>query len=92
MKLPWIVYANTREDKTPFYHTRQWRRIRQQHIEANPLCVHCLEKGIYKDCTGKGEGVVDHIKPIKKGGGATDTNNLQTLCNRCHNSKSAKDK
>jgi 5-methylcytosine-specific restriction endonuclease McrA len=36
--------------------------------------------------------MVDHIKPINQGGSIWNKDNLQTLCNRCHNKKSAKDK
>ena len=36
--------------------------------------------------------MVDHIKPINKGGSKLDIDNLQSLCNRCHALKSAKEK
>ena len=35
--------------------------------------------------------MVDHIKPISIGGDRLHQSNLQTLCNSCHNKKSAKE-
>ena len=32
--------------------------------------------------------VVDHITPIRFGGGKLDPDNLQTMCDTCHNIKS----
>ena len=62
----------------------QWKRIRQQHIQAHPnntLCQHCLAKGIYTAMTD-----VDHVD------GDTYNNepsNLQSLCKSCHSRKTA---
>lgn len=50
----------------------------------NPLCVHCLELGLLKP--GR---VLDHIKPIERGGGKYDESNLQWLCDDHHNKKRA---
>ena len=33
--------------------------------------------------------MVDHITPINNGGQKLDYSNLQALCNKCHNKKSA---
>jgi 5-methylcytosine-specific restriction protein A len=33
--------------------------------------------------------MVDHIKPVSIGGSRLEQSNLQTLCNSCHNKKSA---
>ena len=35
--------------------------------------------------------VVDHVKPIKDGGSPTDWDNLQSLCQTCHNQKTKRD-
>ena len=48
----------------------------------NPLCVECLEGGEIN--TGR---VLDHIKPIEKGGAKYEDDNLQWLCDRHHNIK-----
>lgn len=76
------LYANTQ-----FYSSPQWRRLRNAFIAKNPLCFHCLKNGKYEPAT-----VVDHIIPINMGGDPLDEKNLQPLCAKCHNAKSAKDK
>jgi 5-methylcytosine-specific restriction protein A len=82
---------------TGFYKTAAWRKIRAIHISQNPLCVMCQEEG--RVVIGN---VVDHIKPLNqkdpfntlngKFGEPLDLLNLQTLCNKHHNSKSAKER
>jgi 5-methylcytosine-specific restriction protein A len=54
---------------------------------ANPLCVICAAKGYVKMAN-----VVDHIIP-HKGDKALfyDFDNLQSLCTRCHNRKTARE-
>ncbi|MDA5210215.1 HNH endonuclease, partial [Escherichia coli] len=43
-------------------YTRQWEKYRAMYLSKNPLCAHCLEKGIYTPAV-----VVDHIIPIDGG-------------------------
>ena len=78
-------------DNSKFYNSTAWRNLRASHIKDNPLCVQCKSEDIITDATGR-NGVVDHIKPINQGGEPLDPDNLQTLCNRHHNIKSAKEK
>ena len=68
------------------YNTTQWRRLRNIHIKENPLCVICEKNN--RVTAGQ---VVDHIKPISEGGSFLDTRNLQTLCDKHHRIKSAKE-
>ena len=68
-----------------FYHSTAWRKVRALFINEHPLCYNCEKKGIIKIAK-----VVDHIKPILKGGEALSFSNLQSLCHKCHNVKSAK--
>ena len=70
-----------------FYNSRQWRKLRLMILERDPLCKMCEKRG--KIITAN---VVDHTEPINKGGDKLNTNNLQGLCTRCHNSKSAREK
>jgi 5-methylcytosine-specific restriction protein A len=35
--------------------------------------------------------MVDHIVPLRAGGARLEVGNLQALCNRCHNRKTAGD-
>lgn len=78
-------YTKTNFDK--FYHTPLWKKLRRQHIAANPFCAECERQG--RKTWGY---VVDHKTPIRKGGHATDPGNLQTLCKHCNAVKTAKDK
>jgi 5-methylcytosine-specific restriction endonuclease McrA len=81
------LYTKTEKDAswggdTSFYRKQPWRKMRAYILSLNPLCVHCTDKG---DVTPA--DVVDHIKPIKKGGAKLDESNLQGLCHKCHNRK-----
>lgn len=65
-----------------FYHTRQWRTIRQQRLRAEPLCRFCKERGFIVAAT-----VCDHV--IAHRGDENlffDYENTQSLCKRCHDS------
>ena len=74
-----------------FYHSTAWRKLRAYHIRHSPLCAECLKVGKITDCTAKGAGVVDHIKPISEGGQPLDLDNLQTLCAKCHAVKTGRE-
>ena len=67
-----------------FYHSKAWRMTRKLYIKSNPLCEQCTREG-----RTTGGQMVDHIKQIILGGRRLDNTNLQTLCNSCHNKKSA---
>lgn len=73
-------------DNTKFYNSKQWRATRNFYIQSSPLCEECNRKNITT-----GGQVVDHIIPMTMGGHPTDYSNLQTLCNHCHNQKSARE-
>ncbi|WP_291397292.1 HNH endonuclease signature motif containing protein [Acinetobacter sp.] len=86
--------GNITKIEFPEYHTTTWRKIREQQLLISPLCEYCKEKGIFVPAT-----VCDHIKPVKqcKRDGmdfwqASTPDNLQSLCESCHNRKSAKEK
>ena len=77
--------AFERENKnTEFYNSWHWRKKAKAFRIGNPLCVECVKK----DQTVVAK-VVDHVKPINAGGARLDDNNLQSLCESCHNRKSA---
>lgn len=69
-----------------FYHSREWRKLRQSFLTEHPFCEECRRNGRLTKAT-----VVDHIIPIKQGGPALDENNLQALCASCHGSKSIRE-
>lgn len=63
-----------------------YRKIRNGHIQAHPLCEDCLKNG---KVTAAEE--VHHIKPFMSGATdiekmalAVDPNNLVSLCHDCH--------
>ena len=69
-----------------FYHSSKWRKLRIQVLIKNPMCVHCQRNGDVTLAT-----VADHIKPVSQGGEIWSINNLQGLCESCHNTKSSKE-
>ncbi|WP_390844186.1 HNH endonuclease [Anatilimnocola floriformis] len=62
-----------------------WRAARIQFLRQHPLCVECQSVGIATAAT-----VVDHVTP-HRGCYALFWNqsNWQSLCERCHNVKTA---
>ena len=82
---PWLQgqhqSSKQRLQRNKFYQSSSWRKLRAMFIKINPLCIECESVG----------NVVDHIIPIKEGGEKLSWDNLQTMCNRCHNIKSGKE-
>jgi 5-methylcytosine-specific restriction enzyme A len=64
------------------YNSSAWRKLRSQVLREYPVC---------NECKRAPSVVADHITPVRLGGDFWDINNLQGLCERCHNSKSAKE-
>lgn len=64
---------------------RAWKRIRDRHIAANPLCEECKKHG---KLTPAEE--VHHILPLSQGGTHEDSN-LMSLCKSCHSEITAKE-
>jgi len=75
-----VVISN----RDPFYVTTAWRRLRLWKLSEQPLCEHCLLRGIIEPATQ-----VDHIVPISAGGEPLDEANLASLCASCHSRKTA---
>ena len=88
---PWLPehkpHEGYRHHNTKFYQSTQWRKVRSLKLQQNPTCEECERNGRLTPAQ-----MVDHITPINKGGAMLDMENLQSLCNACHNRKSAKDK
>ena len=59
--------------------------IRLERLRQEALCRHCLAKDIVRLATE-----VDHIIPLYRGGEDVD-GNVQSLCEACHEAKTAKD-
>jgi 5-methylcytosine-specific restriction protein A len=75
---------SSNQDK--FYHSTKWRKLRKQVLTINPLCVYCQKENKPTIAT-----IADHITPVRLGGEVWELNNLQSLCESCHNKKSAKE-
>lgn len=64
------------------YKTKRWQALRRTILRRDRYtCRQCLKWG----------NEVDHIVPIQAGGATWSEDNLQTLCKRCHSSKTAKE-
>ena len=68
---------------TKFYNGRTWARLREQQLNANPVCQQ-------PPCTQAATDV-DHIIAMEDGGPWTDMDNLQSLCRSCHAVKTAQE-
>lgn len=82
-RTPFFRYSG---NNAAFYHSVAWRNARSVQLTEHPLCQECEKKGIITPAT-----LVDHIKPINEGGSKLDPHNLQSLCDKCHNKKSARE-
>lgn len=74
-------------DNSAFYNSALWRKTRREFLNMYPLCITCKGKGITRLAS-----VVDHKQPMSQGGDAIDWNNLQGMCDSCHNSKSGSER
>lgn len=87
---PWVperkAHEGRRSPNQAIYNSPRWRGLSKLHKKANPLCVECEAKGIVAAVY-----VTDHIVPINKGGAPYEWSNLQSLCRRCHDSKSGRE-
>ncbi len=81
-----------RERQRPSSHERgynqRWRNLRKVFLAEHPLCTMCTQNG-----HTKGASVVDHIIPHKGDQDKFwDESNLQALCKRHHDKKTAKER
>ena len=64
---------------------RNWRKVRDAFIHANPLCAECWKEGRMTAAD-----TVHHIKPLSEGGN-NYWENLMSLCHSHHSRLHAKD-
>lgn len=78
-------YRQRREKTAARGYGGRWQKLRAWYLGGNPLCVRCLAQSRTVAAT-----VVDHIVP-HKGDEALlfDEGNMQSLCKRCHDRKTA---
>lgn len=63
---------------------RPHQRLRAQLLAREPLCRLCLRKTPPRHTVAT---IADHIKPLSQGGAMHDINNLQPVCEPCHQAK-----
>ena len=61
--------------------TSRWRRLRAAHLQGQPWCVAIGCQQLATD--------VDHVVPLSQGGERYDAGNLQSMCRRHHQQKTA---
>jgi hypothetical protein len=67
------------------YNTRNWQRLRLAKLARDPACYACGLRGCFVLAVA-----VDHVKAINAGGDPfPDFDGLMSLCERCHNEKTA---
>lgn len=69
-----------------FYSTQLWKKVRSAKLDTNPLCQACEAAGRIPIPPAR---PVDHVIPITLRGAAVDMRNLCSLCDACHDRKSA---
>lgn len=57
----------------------QWRKVRKQKLQEQPLCEVCLRAGYVTPATE-----VHHIVPVSEGGDVYAWDNLMSVCHSCH--------
>lgn len=71
----------SRSKYSQWYATRQWRAIRAEQLQREPLCRFCMEAGRLTPAN-----TVDHVTPHRGDRIAFWTGALQSLCATCHSS------
>jgi 5-methylcytosine-specific restriction protein A len=83
--------AFLKKGKPNYTYPYRWTKLARQHKAENPICVACLEKGIWTpmlNADGSARGATDHIIPHRGNNRLRwDYNNLQSLCSSCHDEK-----
>ena len=77
----WDAHHAAHPEWSDMYHSSAWRKLRATHLNANPYCAMCPDVAT----------TVDHIIEHRGDEGLfLDAGNLQSLCKRCHDKKSAR--
>lgn len=82
--------TDKRELRKKAYNNTKWRKTRDAYLHEHPLCEECLKQGrIYGGGGDRGDIHVHHKVSPFKGNKIDmelllDSNNLMTLCSKCH--------
>lgn len=92
VRRPWLPehkpQSGRRHANTEFYRSAAWRKLRLVKLEQQPLCEECLkhDPGILRRrWSTTSSRSIGAGRPL-------DLQNLQSLCNSCHNRKSARER
>lgn len=81
------MIARTSAEVRKIRNSRQWRdKVRPQQLLDFPYCEECHKKDTLTEAVE-----VDHKTTLESGGDPYDSDNLQSLCKRCHVIKSAEE-
>lgn len=80
---PGLQVLTQRPDVTPRMRGRAAVERRARWLRLHPLCCHCEAQGRTRVAV-----TPDHVTPLEMGG-ADDDSNLQSLCQPCHDAKTA---
>jgi len=80
-------YDADRRRNRDIYSSAEWTQLSKAFRRQHPLCVICTTQG-----RDEPAALVDHIVPISQDKSrAFDVTNLQSLCAKCHNIKTARE-
>jgi 5-methylcytosine-specific restriction protein A len=89
--VPFVKKANREYDKErdqteerQFIHSTIWRKIRDAKLARDPLCEKCLKRGIDR------AAIIVHHKDGNELNNMDE--NLESLCNLCHEEKHKEDR
>jgi 5-methylcytosine-specific restriction protein A len=77
----WARYMARFPERAQFYRSGGWRAARERQLRMEPNCRVCGQKAV----------VADHIRNRAVGGADLDVENLQSLCQRCHDEKTTRE-
>ena len=85
-KPKWFAQPSVeRKERQSMYKRKSWQAMRKIQLNSHPLCIECERKG--KSTLAN---VVDHVIPHRGDEKIfNDLFNLQSLCKKCHDKKTA---
>jgi hypothetical protein len=74
-----MAIAPTDRPWRQWYQLNVWRRRRRLHLQQEPLCAFCIDRGVATPAV-----IADHVVPHRGNWNAFRLGTLQSLCNDCH--------
>lgn len=73
-------------NRSRFYRSKEWRKVRLIHLSRHPLCIACLDAGRLAAGSTVHHVITTEARPDL----ALSLDNLKTLCASCHSALHAK--